>query len=222
MGPDEQLYVSSITNPRIIGEGGESVVYRTPGDPFVTKVFRDKPKFAHTARSISDRAASTVLAGEIGIAPPAYRKSERIVRQKHVDLKGASLEDAFRNDDTGALIRVLASLRRYHGKGIFLGDTAASNLLDPARTGGYIAVDATRIGYSGNNGDRYALADLAQTQWEADERGRGDTFLDTVGRVYGSQVKSELSDRRAEDQSRGRFIKLHVQPLDANQLRRAV
>ncbi len=221
MGPNEQAYVSSLTNPRVIGEGGESVVFRTPGDAYVTKAFRDRAKFARSNRTSSERADSTVVAGQIGIAPPAHKDGKRIVRQKYVDVGDASIEDALHRRDTGPITRVLERLKRYHKRGIYLGDTAVSNLFDPARTGGIITVDATHVGYSGNERQKYALGDLEQTLFESDYRNRGDIFLDAVGRVYGRGVQEELIEKRAEQKRRGRVKRIHLRPLEAEQLRRA-
>lgn len=224
LGPYEQSYLSShgFGETNIIDEGGETVVYRKPGDNFVTKAVRDNDskKWNKTARNAADRAEALVVGGEIGASPPAYRVEDRTVRQIYVNLEGFSLEDALRNADKKAVRRTLEGIKKFHDRGIHFRDTSLSNIYDSARTG-YVTVDSTNIGYTRRESKKYTMGDLAQTLWEADNRGIGDLYFDGVGDIYGSRVQDELGDIRIEQQRTGKVDRTELLPLSPSELRRA-
>ncbi len=197
MGRKEQSYISSIPGAETIGEGGETVSYRVPGSRFVVKAFRNKDHKwkARGSKTASQRAEAVVSAGRIaGFSPPARRIDDKLIAQEYVQgARDAVLERTLQNGDAEAVKSTLSGLRRYHERGILLGDAALSNVLDQERTG-YVTVDSTKWKRASASDD-YITRDLDKLHREAAYFGRDDLLISSIESVYGKNVASQL--RRA-------------------------
>ena len=146
-----------MTGYKMIGKGGETLVYRSLENPDeVSKVFRIKTfhnQGPYRGRTADERIEATVNASRIpGFAPKARKTGERTVNQQYVDLTGAvDLKTASKITENGNgyhLHKILKGLHRTHTKyntGHF--DVRSNNLFNPETTGGFLTLDPTVSGH---------------------------------------------------------------------------
>jgi hypothetical protein len=145
-----------MTGYKRVGEGGETIVYRSLDNPDeVSKVFwRDTfhNQGPYKDRKVDERIGATVEASKIpGFAPKARKSGGRTVNQQYIDLtKAVDLKAASQMAGRGNVYhfrKILKGLHNLHKKyktGHF--DVRSSNLFNPETTGGFLTLDPTVSG----------------------------------------------------------------------------
>ena len=197
LGHDEQSFLAEVGPSDVVGEGGETVVFRPRNEPgIVYKAFRDRDKtwIPRGSMSSDERADALVYAGEIGIGPKAERVgSLRIVKQPYRHgINRASIKNSLLSGDDRAVERTLKELKRYHDQGKTPGDANLTNITDPSVVG-YITFDGTKARADGKPGE-YRSRDLDKLYREAEFYDVGNTFLKGVDKVYGAGVLEKLKE----------------------------